>query len=177
MAGVLGCPICRAEYPIVDGVAHFDDACGAARTPAVAADEAEAMRLAAFLDLSDPRGFAVLVGSLGAHARLVQRLTAVHLLLVDPPREIEMGQGISGLTAGGALPLAHGSARGVALDERATPALLLAASLVVRPGGRLVAPISHEVPPGITELVRDERVWIGAREPSSVSAPIGLRRA
>jgi uncharacterized protein YbaR (Trm112 family) len=171
VAGVLGCPACLTEYRIVDGVARFGEP--PLETPTAVPDEAEAMRLAAFLDLADPRGYAIVVGTFGAHARLLQRLTAVHLLVVNPPPRMGMGQGISGLTTAGPLPLARASARAVALDAGAPAAMLSGAAVIVRPGGRLIAPVSLEVPPGIAELVRDDRVWVGARE---AEAPIPLRR-
>lgn len=174
--GVLGCPVCRAEYPITRGVARFRD--DAPDRPALPPDEAEAMRLAAFLDLAEPRGYVILSGSLGSHARFMQRLTDVHLLLVDPPTDADMGAGISGVTVAGALPLVSRSAHGAALDEHATPALVVSAAEVVRSGGRMVAPVSVAVPPGVAELVRDERVWVGECEPTmKSSAPIALQRS
>ena len=176
MEGLLGCPVCRAEYPITRGIARFGD--GARDTPALPPDEAEAMRLAALLDLAEPRGYVVLTGSFGSHARLVQRLTDVHLLLVDPPADLDMGAGISGVTIAGVLPLVPHSAHGAALDESATPALVASAAEVVRSGGRVVAPVSLAVPPGVAELVRDGRVWVGECEPGiAPSAPIELQRS
>src|SRR5919204_229605 len=65
--GTLGCPICHEEYRIVGGVAHFDRG-AAGNTPGLLADESEAMRLAALLDLTDARGYAILVGETGVHA-------------------------------------------------------------------------------------------------------------
>ena len=175
MDGVLGCPICRAQYPIARGIAHFGLDWQAARP--VRPDEQEAMRLAAFLDLADPRGYAVITGSVGSHAPLLRQLTDVQLLLVNPPAEIQMGGGLSGLTVVETLPLAAGSARGAALDPRSSPELLRSAVAAVAPGGRVVAPATFPVPSGVTELVRDDRVWVAerTREPST-SRPMTLHR-
>ena len=165
MEGTLGCPVCEAEYPIVDGIARFDS--GAPRlTVDVAPNEAEALRLAALLNLSDSRGYAVLAGAAAAHGPLVATMTDVQLLLVDPPPGIGMGQGLSGLTtpAGSAmLPVAAASARGIALDATASSDLARAATDVLRAGGRLVGPASLDLPPGVTELARDEQVWVAER--------------
>jgi len=167
--GTLGCPICHAEYRIVGGVAHFDR--GAHRQPrSESHDENEAIRLAALLDLTDARGYAILVGDTGIHAPGLRDHTDVQLLLVNPPPGIAMGGGLSGLTSAPAssLPLAAASARGIALDAAATPQQLDAALGVVSAGGRIVAPIALPVPRGVTELARDDRHWVAERS----SAPI-----
>src|SRR5207248_1411816 len=69
VSGLLGCPTCRAEYPIDDGVADFRD--GAASPPTApneSAAERRALEAAAFLDLTSPGGFVVLAGAWGAAA-------------------------------------------------------------------------------------------------------------
>ena len=68
--GTLGCPTCLAEYPIRDGIVYFTE-----RVPSdanVQPDEGEAMRLAAALDLTEPRMTALLQGTRGAHAQLIR---------------------------------------------------------------------------------------------------------
>ncbi|HEX4469431.1 MAG TPA: hypothetical protein VH080_07835 [Gemmatimonadaceae bacterium] len=175
-SGTLGCPICKAEFPIVNGVARFGDAprAGARGEPP---DENEALRLAALLDLTDSRGYAILIGDTGRHAPLLCTMTDVQLMLVNPPPMVAMGMGISGLTAdtSGALPLAPASARAVALDEHATPELLSSALGVLAPGGRLLVPVRLALPDGVTELARDDRHWLAER-PSASSGIIGLSR-
>ena len=57
--GTLGCPVCKAQYPVRRGVVDFRRA-GTSTVPQHAPpDETEAARLAAFLDLTDRAGFAV----------------------------------------------------------------------------------------------------------------------
>lgn len=163
MRGTLGCPICHAEFPIVGGVARFGDPHpGRAQAP----DESEALRLAALLDLTDARGYAILVGETGSHAPRLRDLTDVQLLLVDPPAEIEMGNGLSGLTMSSgthALPLANGSARAIALDHAATAEGLASALETLAQGGRLLAPVRLALPEAVAEVARDNRHWLATR--------------
>jgi uncharacterized protein YbaR (Trm112 family) len=165
MDGVLGCPVCSAEYPIVEGVVRFAaDSGGKALT--VPSTEEEALRLAALLDLATPRGYAIITGALGNAAPYLRALTDVQLLLVNPPQEIEIGSGISGLRIDSdwtALPLAQSSARAIALDDTTTPSQLAAALNVVRPAGRVLAPARLSLPDGASELARDDRQWLAER--------------
>ena len=165
MEGVLGCPVCAAEYPIADGVARFEHE---ARNDgiAVSPSEEEALRLAALLDLATPRGYAILTASLGVHAPALRALTDVPLLLVNPPPGIEMGNGLSALTIESdwtTLPLAPSSARAIALDDGTTPTQLLAALRVVRPSGRVLAPVTLALSDDAAELARDDRQWLAER--------------
>ena len=165
MEGVLGCPVCQAEYPITDGVVRF---ARTSRSDAVVRPSAEedALRLAALLDLAAPGGYAVVAGTFGKDAPHLQALTDVQLLIVNPPPGTDMGNGVSGLTIESdwlTLPLAASSARAVALDDTTTPAQLLAALRVVRPSGRVLAPIALSLPNGVSELARDDRQWLAER--------------
>lgn len=165
MEGVLGCPVCAAEYPITDGVARFEHEVrndGIAVSPS----EEEALRLAALLDLATPRGYAIITASLGVHAPALRALTDVPLLLVNPPPGIEMGNGLSALTIESdwtTLPLAPSSARAIALDDTTTPTQLLAALRVVRPSGRVLAPATLALSDDAAELARDDRQWLAER--------------
>lgn len=164
MDGLLGCPICRAEYPIRDGTVYFVERTPEQAPAASPQSQEEAMRLAAFLDLGEPRGYAALVGEWGSQARVTQLLTDVHLLLVNPPRDVEMGQGLSGIVVSDVLPLSRSVLRGIAFDASASAALVASALPAIRARGRVVGPASLPVPAGVTELVRDARVWVGERE-------------
>jgi uncharacterized protein YbaR (Trm112 family) len=179
MEGTLGCPICHAELRISAGIARFDNGSPrvtASRTP----DEDEALRIAALLDLTDRRGYAVLVGESAANAPLLRAVTDVQLLLIDAPADISMGRGLSGLTTSSSaetFPLAAGSARGIALDATATAPLVTSALTILSPGGRLLAPASLDVPAGLTMLARDERHWVAERAaPPSASGIISIDR-
>lgn len=180
VSGVLGCPVCRAQYRIEHGVADLRLRPGDARPsrapePTPGAAE-QAMRLAAFLNLTDGGGPAVLVGAWTRYAVGVRALTDTPLLLVNPVAGGVVEPGLSGLRVDDVLPLAAASARGVALDEGADAAFVARAVRAVRPRGRVLAPSAVPVPEGVTELARDAAVWVAER--SADAGPlIALARA
>src|SRR2546423_14793627 len=90
--GVLGCPICRAEYPISAGVAHFGRS-APAETHSAPPDEDETLRLAALLHLTDTRGYALLRCVTGIHAPRLLDFMHVQLLFVDPTAGFWMAHG------------------------------------------------------------------------------------
>ena len=160
VAGILGCPTCGAEFTIADGVAWFD-AASPVPPPEPASTEV-AMRLAAFLDLTDTRGFALLCGRWGAHASALYALTETPLVLVNPPAGADSPVVIGVIRTAGPIPLAPSIARAAAID--AMPEELLAsAARAVRSGGRVVGHAGTALPPGLTELVRDEREWVAQK--------------
>jgi len=173
LEGTLGCPVCRAEYPIHQGVADFTDAATRPAPSGALRALPPADHLAAMLNLGDALGFVVLTGVWGTRAdELIETIDAPPLLLVDPPAGVAMGRGLSGLRAGAKLPLATGAARAVATDAT-DPARVAEAARVARVGGRIVAPAGAPVPEGVRELVRDDAVWVGERQPLP-SAPVTL---
>ena len=183
--GELGCPVCEARYPVRAAVADFRTdgvAPAAAASASVAGDpvpDAEAaMRLAALLALDEVRAPVVLVGAWGALAPLLLAMAPAVYLVVNPPAPMDERPEISALLAAGALPLAAGAAHGVALDVAAAAddGLVAGAVRALRGGGRLVAPSSAPLPPGVRELARDERHWVAERD-AAASAPVALRRA
>jgi uncharacterized protein YbaR (Trm112 family) len=167
MDGTLGCPVCRAEYPIRGGVVWFDppdDSAGATPNESVTREPEVAMQLAAFLDLSDAQGFALLTGSWALLAQLLRDIVAPHLVLLNPTPSVAAGNGISVLHIRAGIPLAEGTCRGVALDAGHADATHLDAAVrVLRARGRLVAPVAAALPSGVTELVRDDRLWVAER--------------
>jgi len=184
--GTLGCPICRTEYPIHDGIADFRLADVAAPTHrdvrgdagSSLAEHVSADHLAAMLNLGDALGFAVLIGEWGRLADgLLELENPPPLLLVDPPESSAIVPGLSGLRAGAALPLAAGVARAIAVDTRDETRLASAAH-ATRAAGRMVAPARAPVPAGVRELVRDDTVWVGEREaPPAPLLRLHVRRA
>ena len=167
--GTLGCPICAAEYPIALGVADFRRAGGHLESRPRREDHELAMRLAAQLDLSDARGFAVLLGEWGAYAADLLGVSDCPLLLIDPSVEIVGAPGISVIRCDGDLPLAAGAARAMALDV-GTAARVTSAVRATRPMGRVVAPVSVAVPADVRELARDTAVWVGER--TALASPL-----
>jgi uncharacterized protein YbaR (Trm112 family) len=167
MDGVLGCPVCRAQYRIAGGGAGLRAADGAVPPPggtAPAADAEQAMRLAAFLNLAGGGGYAVLVGEWTRHAGGVQALAETHLLLVNPRPGVRIGGGTSGVLVDRVLPVAPGSARGLALDASVDASFAAAALRGVQARGRVLAPASLPLPDGVSELARDGAVWVAERD-------------
>jgi uncharacterized protein YbaR (Trm112 family) len=167
--GLLGCPICHAEYPVRDGIADLrkageigDTAAASPRSELASMPPAE--HLAAMMNLADPLGFAVLSGRWGERAEeLLDLVDGPPFLLVDPPSRVLMRPGLSGIRAGLPLPLATGAARAVAVDSIESARLTSAAD-ATRVGGRIVAPVGAPLPAGLRELARDDAVWVAERE-------------
>lgn len=175
MRGVLGCPECRAQYPIEDGIADFT---GGGRLPLAlepptgpaAADDALVIKLAAMLDLAEPGGYVVLCGGWGRLAHPLRRLVDVQIVVVNGPPDVTMGGGVSGIVTADRIPLAGGSARGVAVDagfgladEASRAAFLRSAVAATQPNGRVVGPASAAPPDGVEAMAADELHWVGTR--------------
>ena len=169
--GTLGCPTCLAEYPIREGVVYFTEV--PVQTPSAIPDEPEAMRLAAALGLTEARMTAVLVGTWGAHAQLVRGVSPAQLILLNAPEGTTSGDGIS-VIASETIPLAQQSIDAIAVDESFALEESGAATLpALKRGGRLLAPVSVQIPRGFTELARDDEVWVARVDDREiVSAPI-----
>lgn len=176
MSGALGCPVCRTQYPIEDGIADFTAVVPvptAGVTSPVARDAADdgelALKLAALLDLTDPNGYVALLGPWTRVAHALRAVVPVSVLVVNPPDDVLIGDGVSAVRAG-RVPVLAGSARGVALHSAgAAPAGevdgLLASSLrAVRPGGRVVGDRSLAPPPDVTLLAEDDAHWVATRD-------------
>ena len=117
--GTLGCPICRAQYPMVEGIVQF----GAADPPdppsshqlpgSRAAPDASA--ILAFLGIEGPGGYVGLIGDASRFAEdLALQLPGVHLVAVNPPSETVPSERISVLLAR-RMPVKARALRGVVL--------------------------------------------------------------
>jgi uncharacterized protein YbaR (Trm112 family) len=169
LEGTLGCPKCEAEYAIRDGIVHFAEV---ERSAFIPPSEAEATRLAAALDLTDPRMTVVLFGAWGAHAPLVSAIAPVQLILVNPPDGIVSGDGIS-IVLAESPPLAIASMDGAAVDAGAGDAVAAALRATLKGGRRMVGPAALPLPAFLEELARDDDVWVARLEPGAVtSAPV-----
>jgi hypothetical protein len=170
VAGRLGCPVCRAEYLIRDGAVYFDEE--PVMTDVAVAPAGEGERLAAFLDLTDARGFAILEGSFAAYAPGVAAIAPTQLVLLNPRAAVDPQPGISVVFCARGAPFTPASARAVAGDTDCVERLVIVAS----PGGRVVAPAGAVAPSGVTVLAGDERMWVGETDAATVSRPIPLAR-
>ena len=175
--GVLGCPVCGAEFTIANGVARFGEQPQA--TQPEAPDPETAMRIAAFLELTDARGFALLCGRWGAHVDQVQRLTETQLVLVNPPSDVPADVAAGVVLTSEGMPFAAGSARALALDGPASSDFITSAIRAVRAGGRVLGPASLALPEDVTEIARDARMWVGEKTAASDATPrlVSIKKA
>lgn len=195
-AGRLGCPVCRAEYRIIDGVVDFQGEAAASPSPELARAASStmsagvsaapsqpigadaALRLAAMLDLASPGGLIVLEGEWGRAGSMLTSLIESQLLLVDPPPGVAERERLSAIRSGGTIPVAGGSCRGIALYSAAGAGRLAPSAVkALRARGRLVAPAGVPLPDEVQELARDATWWVAERtSPPPSLVPLGSRR-
>lgn len=168
--GVLGCPVCNARYPIRGGHVDFSGGVGVRHEAAGAA--ADALRLAAQLDLSEPGGLVLLSGRYAARHVALTELSNVTCLIADSA--IDPGPSAVSVAFRERLPLADGVLRGAAIDApRNTDAFLAEVVRCMRPGGRIVT-ISGSPQLGVRLLAEDDAEWVG--EVPDVGQRVRLRR-
>lgn len=167
--GTLGCPVCGAEFPIANGIARFGEP--ASPTPAETPSADAAMRLAAFLDLTDSRWYALLCGRWAAHADLIHRLSETQLVLVNPPPDVPPDVSAAIVVTRDVVPFAALSARGVALDEGLSDDFVGSAVRAVRSRGRVLGPRSLAIPDGVAVVAQDDHVWVGEKSADAATPP------
>jgi uncharacterized protein YbaR (Trm112 family) len=151
--GVLGCPVCEAEYPIRAGVAYFVDPNAGAADPR----DDEIIRTAAMLGLTEPGGVIMLAGQWASTADAIGEIADALVLVVNPPAQARYAERVSVMYAD-QLPIAEHALRAAAIDEPVADVVS-----VLRPKGRLVATTAVPVPPEIAEIARDAEYWVGER--------------
>jgi hypothetical protein len=156
-SGVVACPACAAEYPVIDGIVWFGEAVDIESPESLP----DAGAVQALLDLSGPGGYVVLVGSAARlAAELVERVAGVHMVEVNGPDSRPTGA--TRLVAPSTIPLRAGIARGVVVGrEYAVAAWLAEASRVVLRGRRLVVLAEVDMPPGVTLLATGDGMTVG----------------
>jgi uncharacterized protein YbaR (Trm112 family) len=167
--GTLGCPVCHAEYPIREGAVWFGEPQRRSSAPVGEqyAPPELATRIAAFLNLVDPPGFALLLGAWSEVAPFLKGVVPTHVVVLSPTTHVDSRNGISVVHVAEGIPFGDASCRGVALDDSyATSEGIAAAVRVLAPRGRLVAPARTSLPAGVTELARDDRLWVAERAAS-----------
>ncbi len=173
IAGTLGCPVCGCEYALRGGVVYLT-----ARDPVEAGvplardtPPIDVTRLAALLGLTEPGLRVMLCGTHAVASDEIERLTGAHCLAVNGDAAVA-DQLVAAVDR--TLPIASASLHGLALDATHS-ALVNDAIRVVRVGGRIVAPVSIPMPPGLRELARDEHEWV-AQVDAVPTVPVQLTR-
>jgi len=171
--GTLGCPVCHAQYSIRGGVADFRQTGHSAHPipehfPLSFSRDELAVRMGAFLNATEPGATLVLGGSWAEAAQEVSVMTETRVLALNPAAAVEESETVGLLRVSSEIPLAAGSALGVALDETFSPEIVSSAIKVLRPGGRLVGPASLDPPRGLAVLARDDRHWVAEKAPEIV---------
>ena len=178
--GLVGCPVCRNEYPIVNGVVEFggrgtreeERGPAATRPPSSATPPAsDAGTLQALLDLSGPGGFVVLVGEAVRHAAgLAGLMSGIHFVGVNAPAGLGESPVLSLVRAPKGIPLRSAMARGVVVgaDLARAPWLEEAVRVLLR-GRRLVIEsesgvgAQHTAPPLVKPLASERGLWVGEK--------------
>jgi uncharacterized protein YbaR (Trm112 family) len=164
--GILGCPVCHREYPIVDGVAVFGSREGTAERPERESDASvDAEAVAAFLGLAGPGGYAALVGDAARYApALGALLPGVHFVAINPPEGTPDSPGLSVLRAELA-PIKSRALRGVVLggDCAPDPRWQAEAARIVLPGLRVVGSGPEPESPALELMASAGGWWVGRK--------------
>lgn len=157
--GTLGCLVCRREFPVEEGRAHFGPPTAvAARSSAV-----DAAALHAFLGLEGPGGVVALVGDVAPLAGpLADLLPGVALVTVNAPGAPLDGPRVSALE-GPMLPVKTRHLRGVVLGGGygEDPAWVADALRATLPGRRVVGAGAAPDVPGV--LAAAGGWWVAER--------------
>ncbi|HWO89417.1 MAG TPA: hypothetical protein VNL98_09745 [Gemmatimonadales bacterium] len=164
--GGLGCPVCQAEFPIVEGTAWFaPPGKTAPPRPDAVEPEYDAAALRTFVDLEGRGGYVALVGGAARHAAsLADLLEGVHVAAVNPPDDAPRSAAISVLMSPAMLPLKSRHLRAVVIgaDYAASPWTEEAARALL-PGLRAVIADAAVAVTGLAELARGAGLFIGER--------------
>jgi uncharacterized protein YbaR (Trm112 family) len=166
-SGVVGCPVCLAEFPIRDGELDFSASEPGEAEP-VAPQGAVALTaeaLATFLDLRGPGGYLALVGGAARLApALVALLPGVHHVVVNAPPDTARSPDCSYVSCTGRIPVRAAQVRAVVLgaDCARAPWPAEAARVLLR-GLRVVIEDERASPDGISELARGAGVFVGEK--------------
>ena len=167
-SGMLGCPVCGKEYPIVRGVARFSEK-GKGAAGNVQDDRAtipDAATLQALLDLSGPGGYVLLLGSAARHAvGLAGLMGGIHFVGVNAPDDVEELPVRSLLACEAMIPLRQTVVRAAVVGpDRLGAEWLAEARRVLLPGRRLVIESERvTAPPGLTQLALGHGLFVGER--------------
>ncbi|UCD25501.1 MAG: hypothetical protein JSW51_06195, partial [Gemmatimonadota bacterium] len=168
--GVVGCPVCKREYEINEGVVQFgpDPLLGrSSRSDDITVEEIPDPEIVqALLALQLEGGYVVLVGSVTRLAnQLAERIGEVHFVGVNPPPDVTESTVLSLLQSDSKIPLKAGRARGCVIgEEYAEEPWLTEAGRVLMTGQRMVVANESATVSGVNPIVADRGLWVGVRE-------------
>jgi uncharacterized protein YbaR (Trm112 family) len=174
LRGVVGCPVCRREFEIIDGIVDFTTAPSGEhpgrslrRTPAVRSPVVlEPQSLQALLDLGGPGGYAILLGSAARYAvGLASLMGGVHFVGINAPPDVEELPVLSLVQADRVIPLRGAMARAAVVGaELAGTPWTGEAVRVLLPGRRLVIESETAAPPEqVVQLAVGQGLWVGEK--------------
>ena len=166
-SGVLACPTCGREYPIVKGVVQFS---ASSLAPSGTASRSplpvDPQTLQALLELSGPGGYVVLVGCSARHAiGLAGLMSGIHFVGVNAPGDVEELPMLSLLECHTMIPLRQAVARGVVVGQECLGQQWLGEAQRVLLRGRRLVIESEQVatPAGLTRLALGHGLFVGER--------------
>jgi len=166
-SGMLGCPVCGKEYPILRGAAQFSRPSVAPSGTAPGSPlPVDAQTLQALLDLSGPGGYVLLLGSAAHHAvGLAALMGGIHFVGVNAPDDVEELPVLSLLACEAMIPLRQTVARAATVGpDRLGAAWLAEARRVLLPGRRLVIESERvAAPAGLTQLALGHGLFVAER--------------
>ena len=170
----LGCPSCSAQYAIHGGIADFSaglalPACEAERATASHNREEHATRAGAYLDATEPGATIVLGGIWAYAAEELSQMAEVRVLALNAPGGVKESDRVGLVHVGSEIPVAPGSVLGVAFDAWFPVKLLESAIRAVRPGGRIVGPVTIPAPAELSVLAHDDNYWVALKAPEVVT--------
>lgn len=164
VAGTIGCPVCRREFPIVNGVARLTETDQISAPAPPPGPPPEPSAVAALLNLSGAGGYVVLVGSAaGLAGDLEAMVEGVHFVAVNAPAEMAGPTGVSRLEGEGRIPVRSNMARGVVLGGEIGDAVSADAVRVVLRGLRVVRLAERALPEGLRTLATGQGMAVGEK--------------
>jgi uncharacterized protein YbaR (Trm112 family) len=139
--GWLGCPNCRQDFPVENGVADLRSEPETPRAPRPAFEDEElALKIVALSGLADTRDYLLLDERLAhAAAAVVEMAPELEVIVLrNTPDNSAEQHGISRVLSDARFPLVEYKLRGVAIAPGTDPELVAAAARRVSTGGRLV---------------------------------------
>ncbi len=168
----LACPVCGAEFRIIDGTAQFD-----AAEPGVRDEAMDATRTAALLGLSEGHLPVLLTGRYAGTGAALGELVPLPQVWLNPSGGLPApAVPRSTLVVRARLPLGVETLAAAAVDAAHANSVMLASIVrAVRVGGRVLAPATVPIPDGLRALARDDEAWV-AEVTVRASGLVELRR-